>query len=188
MLRKDFDVTVVAQLESGLAALEFCEREQPEILILDLMLPELCGTEVLRRLRENGGPTRALIFAGPCDAALVLRALKSKPAAFVSKSDSLETFREAVGAMLHGCSFFTPFASKFLFDASTPDEQRDLSHREREVLQLIAEGRSNKEIATRLSVSVKTVENHRGNLKCKLGLRTTADLTRYAIRHGLIKL
>ena len=177
---------VVARACTGIDALEACRRHAPDLLVLDLMLPELCGIEVMRRLRAEVR-TRILVFSGSCDQETMMRALRCRPHAFVEKKDTLSTLTEAIAAVIRGANYYTGSAAALLYEAGTMSRDAQwLSDRETEVLQMIAEGLSSKEIANRLTLAVKTVENHRGNLMRKLSVHNTAGLTRYAIRSGLL--
>jgi len=185
MLRRQPGIAIVAETSGGLQAIEVCLRIRPDLLIMDLVLPELGGIEVLRRLRNVWPKLRVLIYSGDALQPTFLAALRSRPQGFVQKSDSLETLEEALRIVMGGGSYLTPFITNLL-DVSLPDELRGLTAREREVVQMVAEGRSSKEIAGLLGVASRTVEHHRVHVRHKLGLRDVASLTRFAIRAGLI--
>jgi DNA-binding NarL/FixJ family response regulator len=187
MLANDLHHEVIGHASSGVEALEMCRKNKPDLLILDLVLPELCGVELLRRAGVLQPRPRLLVFSTTFDPNIIVEALRCAPDGFVMKTDSLQSLREAIGALLRGGSYFTSHASEHLFRLKT-QHNRELSLRQREVLQLIAEGRSSKEISTRLSLSVKTVENHRTHLMEKLDLHTVAALTRYAVKLGLVSI
>jgi DNA-binding NarL/FixJ family response regulator len=176
---------VVAEAHDGRGALDVFKRVKPDIAILELALPGLCGKEVLRRTRVEVPGTRVLVFSGTLNQTLVLDALKSHPHGFVHKRDSLGTFFEALRAVAAGRSYYSNFASALLSNSfSGPSYQ--LTSREMEVLQLVAESCSSKEIAARLGLAPKTVENHRAHIMDKLQVHDTAALTRYALRNGLV--
>ena len=185
MLRRQPGIAIVAETSGGLQAIEVCLRIRPDLLIMDLVLPELGGIEVLRRLRNVWPKVRVLIYSGDALQSTFLAALRSRPQGFVQKSDSWETVEEALRIVMGGGSYLTPFITNLL-DVSLPDELRGLTAREREVVQMVAEGRSSKEIAGLLGVASRTVEHHRVHVRHKLGLRDVASLTRFAIRAGLI--
>ena len=184
MLRRQPGIAIVAETSGGLQAIEVCLRIRPDLLIMDLVLPELGGIEVLRR-RNVWPKLRVLIYSGDALQSTFLAALRSRPQGFVQKSDSWETVEEALRIVMGGGSYLTPFITNLL-DVSLPDELRGLTAREREVVQMVAEGRSSKEIAGLLGVASRTVEHHRVHVRHKLGLRDVASLTRFAIRAGLI--
>ena len=185
VLTRETGYDVVGEAGTGLRALEMCGRLTPDVVVLDLVLPELCGLQVLRRLREDKARSRVLIFSGTANQALIVQALKCHPHGFVEKSDTLQTFWEALRAVAAGGIYLSPYASALLGDARS-DDSLDLTRREQEILQLVAESRSSKEIAARLGIALKTVENHRAHLMAKLHLHDIAALTRYAVRNGLV--
>jgi len=185
VLTREPEYDVVGEAGSGLRALELCGRLSPDVVVLDLVLPELCGIEVLRRLHEDKARSRVLIFSGSLNQVQIVQALKCHPHGFVEKSDTLQTFREALRAVAGGGVYLTAYASALLADVRSQDSL-DLTRREQEILQLVAESRSSKEIAARLGIAVKTVENHRAHVMDKLHLHDVAALTRYAVRTGLV--
>ncbi len=186
-LARSGDYQVIGEADTGLKAVALCNRVKPEVMVLDLMLPELSGLEVLRRVQAECPKTRVLVFSAACNETLLLDVLRAQPAGFVTKGDSLKTFREALDAVRMGANYFAPHAARHLFDSRQERlENGELSPRERQILQRIAESRSSKEIATELGISLKTVENHRAHVMEKLRLHDVAGLTRYAVRNGLI--
>ena len=187
ILRREPAYEIVGEAGTGMKALEICASQQPDLMILDLVLPELSGTEVMRRLGLLHPLLRVLVYSGTFNHALVIEALRCKPHGFVEKSDTLDTLRQAISTVASGGSYFTQYAADFFKSAHTvPCETCDLTAREREILQLVAEGQSNKDISRRLGVANKTVENHRAHLMGKLHIHDIASLTRYAVRHGII--
>lgn len=190
VLKREGRWDIVGTTHSGLRALDLCRELHPDVLVLDLMLPEMSGTDVLRQLRKEMPEQRVLVYTGSMSPALMMEALECHPNGYVEKGDSLAMLREALEAVAGGCLFFTPVAAQWLTtgEARGRSFEGPLSSREREIVKWIAEGLSNKDIARRLGIAVKTVENHRANLMLKLGLRDTAALTRYALKHGLIRL
>ena len=187
VLKREPAYDVVGEAGTGLKALQICASLRPDLVILDLVLPELSGTEVIRRMSATLPDMRILIYSGTFNHALIIEALKCRPHGFVEKSDTLQTLREAISTVASGGSYFTQCAATFLASSLTnASETFDLTAREREVLQMVAEGRSSKEISTRLGVSSKTVENHRAHLMGKLRVHDVAGLTRFAVRHGIV--
>jgi DNA-binding NarL/FixJ family response regulator len=187
MLASDGVYQVVGEAGTGFETVKLCRTLKPDLLILDLILPELNGLEVLRELRNSGSDSRFLIYSGTQNEALISAALRARPHGFVHKRDSLATFRDALRAVSAGCCFFTPFATQLLDARSSGQvEETGLTDRERAVLQMIAEGMSNKEMADRLAIACKTVEHHRAHLMEKLNLHDVAHLTRYAVRLGIV--
>ena len=187
VLAREGPYEVIGEAGNGFEALKACRHLKPRLVILDLVLPELNGVEVLRTLRPELRETRFLVYSGALNTGLVVEALKTRPHGFVHKSDSLPTFREALRAVVGGCSYFTPFATKLMDEEEhTSAACAMLTDRERAVLQMIAEGMSNKEMANRMSIAPKTVEHHRAHVMEKLGMHDVATLTRYAIRLGIV--
>jgi DNA-binding NarL/FixJ family response regulator len=188
ILSRESQYEVVGEAGTGLAALHVCGMLRPDLVILDLMLPELSGPEVIRRMRAASPASRVLVYTGTFNRPLIIEALRCKPAGYVDKADSLALLREAISVVASGGSYFAACASVFLREARMGAGGADsvLTDREREVLQLVAEGKSSKEISSRLGVTSKTVENHRAHLMRKIDVHDIAGLTRYAVRHGIV--
>lgn len=185
MLRRESGFQIAGEAATGLQALSVCREIAPEVVIVDLVLPELSGSEVTRRLRTSLPDTRVLVFTGSSDRQCLSAALQARPHGLVLKSDPLDTVREAIHVISKGGRYFSSIAESMMQDMPFQMASR-LTEREREVLQLIAESCSTKEIATRLNISPKTVENHRQHLMEKLRLHDIAALTRYAVRRGWV--
>jgi len=177
---------IVAEAGTGLEALELYPQAKPHLVILDLMLPELSGLSVLQHLREKARQIRTLVYSGTTHQELILEALRLQPHGFVFKQDPWSEFRDALVKVTNGCRYFTAYAAGILDEAAPATEKQALTERETSVLQMIAESYGNKEIASRLNISPKTVEHHRANLMQKLRLRDVAALTRHAIKLGLV--
>jgi len=181
---------LVGLAKDGQAALEQCLRLKPRVLVLDIDLPVMTGLEVARRLVEAGSPTQIVVFTSNTDAATLRRTMETGVKGIVEKPASLNVLLQAIASVAQGRAFFGPAIIQVMQQAfanrvatSTPDQ---LTARERQVLQLIAEGRSNKEVASALGISLKTAENHRHHIMTKLNARNGADLTREAFRLGLL--
>lgn len=183
---------VIAETGDGQAAYTLCLETKPDFVILDIMLPGLNGAEVLRRFAKHLKTTRVLVFSGYQNPSLVRELLQAGAHGFVEKSAPLSELKKGINIVANGGSYFGPEVAQLLRDAvANPQAARTptveiLTAREREILQLIAESYSTKEVASKLDISVKTAENHRTNLMKKLDLHDVASLTRYAIEHGLI--
>lgn len=182
---------VIIESGDGLEGCEACIEQKPEFVILDVMLPNLNGTEILRRFRQDLPDTQVLIFSGYQSPSLVRELLQAGAHGFVEKSAPLSELRKGIEIIASGGSYFGPEVALLLRDAMADPKSNDsginiLTKREREILQLIAESHSTREIAAKLEISVKTAENHRTNLMRKLDLHDVASLTRYAINNGLI--
>jgi two-component system response regulator NreC len=180
---------VVGQTDKCSDVVSECERLQPQLLILDLNLQDGDGLEVAAAVRERAPQTHLLIFSAQTDAVTIRRALEVGACGFVEKTVDIETLDRAIAAVSLGQAFFGECVLQILpgivrGQHEQPVEQ--LSAREREVLGLVAGGHSSKVIAQQLGISVRTVENHRSNIMHAIGARNTADLTREALRRGLV--
>ena len=185
VLARDGAYSVVGEAATGFEALKACRRFRARLVVLELVIPELNGVELIRALRREMSETRVLIYSRTENREIIVEALRARPHGFVHKTDALATFTEALGAVTRGCSYFTPFATR-LFDSVGAEAWPPLSGRERAVLQMIAEGLSSKEMAYRLEIAPKTVEHHRSHLMEKLDVHHVAGLTRYAMKLGLV--
>lgn len=192
VLQADGDVQVVAQAANGVEALEKALRTRPDIVVADLSMPGLNGIEVVRRLRESLPATRVLVLTMHQEDEYVLQAVRAGASGYLVKDSAAAELLAAVRSLHAGRGYFGPQAARALADQLQHPERvlgdpyGRLTAREREVLHLIAEGMTTKEIARRLAISVKTAENHRGRVLAKLGMRNTAELVRYALRKGLL--
>jgi DNA-binding NarL/FixJ family response regulator len=186
VLCRDGSYEVVAESASGIEGLRQWRELRPSLVILDLILQEMGGVEVLRTLRAESRETRVIVFSSTLHRELTLEALQAQPHGFVHKQDSLATLREALVAVSKGCSYFTPMATEIWRNGGDAGGKGNLSERERTVLKMVAEGFSSKEVAHCLSLSAKTVEYYRTTLMQKLKLRDITALTRYAVKCGLV--
>lgn len=184
---------IVAETGDGLDAVRLVERLQPDLLILDLVLPGLSGLDVLAIIHKRSPRTRVVILSGYDKEEFVLQALKGGASAYLFKGCESSHVLEALRRVMAGQRYLSPQISGRAFDAyqekaeaSPPDPHDLLTPRERQAFQLAAEGCSNAEIAGRLSISPRTAEMHRANAMRKLGLRTQVQLIRYAIRRGMV--
>jgi len=187
-------ITVVGEAADGLEAARLCEEHQPDIVILDIGMPKLSGIEVAARAQRLDRPPGVIILSVHGDESYIMRALAAGARAYLLKSATDEDLIPAVRAVASGKPFFSPAVTAVLVEdyvrrlqqRGLTDSYHLLTDREKEVLQLLAEGRSNKEVATLLDLSLSTVETHRGNLMQKLSLHNTAEIVLYAVRKGLI--
>jgi DNA-binding NarL/FixJ family response regulator len=185
---------VVAEASDGLEALTLCEQHQPDLVILDIGMPKLSGIEVAARSQKFRRPPRVIILSVHGDEAYIMRALAAGARAYLLKSATDEDLIPAVRAVASGKPFFSPGVTAVLVEdyvrrlqqRGMTDSYDLLTDREKEVLQLLAEGRSNKEVAALLDLGLSTVETHRSNLMQKLSLHNTAEIVLYAVRKGLI--
>jgi len=191
VLRKSGDFDVVAECGDGHSATATCLEMKPDLVILDVMLPGLNGVQVLKSISKHLPNTRVLVFSGFPNPSIVQELLRAGAHGFVEKMASLAELRKGIQAVADGGIYFGPAVTALLREAVVGPHRtigrnyESLTAREREILTLIAEGFSNKEIAAKLGVSVKTAENHRTNLMKKLNLHDIASLTRFAIQHGM---
>ncbi|MFL6736972.1 MAG: response regulator [Sphingomonas sp.] len=182
---------VVAEAASGHAAIEEARRTQPDIAIVDYSLPELNGLDLTLALKRELPRLEILIYTMHARDEIITGILKAGARGYVMKSDSEEHLLAALDALAVRRPYFSGAVSEALLEQFLQSNRHlnvgVLTHREREVVQLIAEGKINKQIADTLVISVKTVETHRASAMHKLKLKTTADLVRYAIRNSLIE-
>jgi len=191
LLERDEQCQVVGQAEDGLQALELVRRLKPDVLLVDLSMPGLNGLEVVRRTTSEVENCLALVLTMHEEEEYVIHAVRAGAAGFLLKDSAGSELLKAVHSLASGRSYFASHAARVLAQQmqqpSTPleDPYRDLTAREREVFHLVVEGLTTKEIARRIDTSVKTAENHRARVLDKLGVSNTAQLIRYAVRHGL---
>jgi DNA-binding NarL/FixJ family response regulator len=193
LLGAEPDFSIVGEASDGLEALEILERSQPDILILDLMMPGINGLEVARQASKCSPRTSVVVLSMHTNEAYVIEALRAGARAYVLKSSTSDELVRAIREAVAGRRYLSAPLSEHAIEAYTQkaeaaamDPYEMLTDRERVVLQLAAEGHTSAEIAVRLSISPRTAETHRSNLMHKLGLRTQSDLIRYAIRRGVL--
>ncbi len=190
------DWSIVAEAADGREACELAARHTPDIAVLDLSMPERNGLDVTRELRVSTPKTRILIVTAHESEQLIREVLDAGAMGYVLKSDAGRVLVQAVQALLDERPFFTSKVARFVLDGylrSAEDAQTHpgtmaLSPRERHIVQLLAEGNNNKEVARALQLSVKTVETHRSNIMRKMEFGSLADLVRYAIRNKIVDL
>lgn len=191
MLEQRPDIDVVGEAANGRDALSIARRTRPDIAIVDYSMPGISGGNLTLELKRGNPSIQVMIFTMLDREDSILAALQAGARAFVFKSDPQSHVLEAVDALSIRRPYFSPSISSTLlatFFQSGPEKSATaLTLREREVVQLIAEGKINKGVAETLNISVKTVETHRASAMLKLNAKTTAELVRYAIRNGLIE-
>jgi len=193
LLEVEPDLRVAGEAADGLEAVKLVEQEKPEVLIVDWMMPGLGGLEVIRQVRNRSPQTRCIVLSMHANEAYVLEALKNGASGYVLKEESHTAMVEAVRAVTAGRRYLSPPLSEKIIErflsggeAAAEDSYETLTDREREVLHLAAEGRTNSEIADRLFVSPRTVETHRAHLMQKLGLKNQTELIRFALKRGIL--
>ena len=188
------DLRVVAEAANGAEAVERAIREKPDVVLLDLTMPGPGGSglAVVRTLRDRAPEARVLILSVHDDREYVLESVRAGAHGYLRKDSSPAEIRQAIHAVCAGDSFFSPPVARHLAAAVQDGGQRStgslaaLTARERDVLVGVASGRTNRETAAALGISVRTVETHRDSLMRKLGIHTVAELTRFALEHRLI--
>jgi two-component system response regulator NreC len=194
LLAAETDFKIVGETGDGQTATQLVEQLQPDVLVLDLMLPGVGGLEVIREVRQRAPRTRVVILSMHANEAYVLGALQAGAVAYVLKKSGAAELQAAIRAAWSGRRYLSPPLSEAAIQAyveksrATPDPYQTLTAREREVLQLMVQGLTSAEIAARLVISLRTVEMHRGRVMHKLGLDKKTDLIRYAIKKGLLPL
>jgi DNA-binding NarL/FixJ family response regulator len=194
LLEHEPGLEVIAEASDGREAIEVAQREHPHVVIMDIGMPNLNGIEAARHISETLRDTQIVVLTVHADEAYLLSALKAGARGYVLKSSAESEVVNAVRAVSQGKAFFSPKVSRILADDYTRYLQREevedpyelLTSREREILQLLAEGASNKDVATVLSLSPTTVICHRQHIFQKLNLHSLADLILYAVRKGVI--
>jgi DNA-binding NarL/FixJ family response regulator len=196
LLEQERDIEVVGEAETGRQAVQLIRKLRPAVVVMDIAMPLLNGLEATRQIRRDFPDTKVLILSAHSDDAYVERGVALGAAGFLLKQTSSDTLATAIREVQKGNTFFSPSVSKRLrardqksLDRRGRLQKRNnrLSPREAEVLQLIAEGKPNKQIAEELGVRFKTVDKHRQQLMAKLNIHDISGLTRYAIRAGIIE-
>lgn len=189
------DIEVIAEVADGRAAVEAIAQHQPDVAIMDLGMPELNGVDATRQVRKDFPGTQVLILSMHSGEEYVRPAIRAGASGYLLKGSGLSDLVSAVHAVSRGDAFFSPAIAKIVLHDSRRDGRPGgkepqpgdaLTNREREILQLVAEGKSSPEIARQLNLSVKTVEGHRGRIMAKLDVHHVAGLVRHAIRIGLV--
>lgn len=194
LLEQQPDLTVVGEASDGREAVALVASQRPNVLVMDIGMPSLNGIEAAAQITQSNPEAAIVMLSMHSDESYVLRALKAGAKGYLLKDSAEADLIRAVHAVAEGKSFFSPAVSKVLLDdyvrklkrSGTEDPYDLLTPREREVLQLVAEGKSNKEVAQLLNLSVYTVETHRSNIMEKLNLHGVPELILYAVRKGII--
>jgi DNA-binding NarL/FixJ family response regulator len=193
VLEAEPDLRVIGEAGNGLEVVRLAGRLHPDVLVLDLMMPGLNGLEVIRSVKKLVPKTHVVVLSMHANEAYVLEALKNGASAYVLKDSSADELVKAVREAAANRHYLSPPLSDSAIEAyvesagaTAMDAYDSLTSREREVLQLAAEGHTNAEIGKRLFISPRTVEIHRANMMQKLGLRSQTNLIRYALKRGIL--
>ena len=184
---------LVGAVEDGRALLDSAEKLQPDIAIIDLSMPLLNGIDAATQLKKICPDTKIIIVTMHADTEYVRSAFEAGASAYVLKRSAVDELEQAMQAVMAGRSYITPLVTREVLDvflsttADTLTRTRTLTTRQREVLQLLAEGRTAKEIGATLNISSRTVEFHKSQVLTQLNLQTTADLVKYALTHGIVQ-
>ncbi len=196
LLESDHDIKVVGQAVTGREAVALAQKLRPDIIIMDIAMPLLNGLEATRQILQANPAAKVLILSGHSDDAYIERTSALGAVGYLIKQTTGQFLAEAIREVAKGNTYFSPSITERRLAMEQKSASRKgrpagsasrLTAREAEVLQLVAEGKSNKQVATELDISIKTVEKHRDHLMQKLGIHDTAGLTRYAVEIGVIQ-
>lgn len=196
LLETEADIEVVGEAVTGREAVEMVRKLRPDVVVMDIAMPSLNGLEATQQIRLISPDTRVLILSAHSDDAYVEKAMALGAAGFLIKQSSIHVLKDAIREACKGNVFYSPEVARHLHNRHSESKDRknapvgkaaSLTPREAEVLQLVAEGKANKQVAAELGISIKTVEKHRDHLMRKLAIHDTAGLTRYAISAGIIE-
>ena len=195
LIEKHSSMEVIAEAENGIQTLEIARREKPDVIIMDIAMPDINGIEATRQLKSEMTDIKIVALSMHSDRRFVTEILKAGASAYVLKQSAFEDLEKAIKTVMVNRTFLSAdiletVVSDYVSQLTKSEYEayRQLSDRERQVLQLIAEGNSTKEIAYKLHVSVKTIESHRQNIMTKLSIHNLAGLTKFAVREGLTSL
>ena len=194
-LLEDRGFEVAGEAEDGRSAVRLAKQLKPDAVIIDISMPGLNGIEATRQIHQNFPEVKIIVLSMRADSRAILAALAAGASAYLLKEAAFEEMVTALGAALKGQTYISPAIAHVVvqnsvehWSANPGYLRHGISGREREILQLVAEGRSSKEMAASLFVSVKTIETHRKQIMNKLNLHSVAELTKYAIREGVTSL
>ena len=195
LLQNEPGIEIVGEASDGREALNLCQTLQPDLAILDIAMPQLNGIEVAAQAIRHNPQLRVIMLSMHAHESYVIRSLTAGAKGYLLKDATEEDLVPAVRAVSQGRSFFSPAIShilaedyvRYLQQSGQEDSYSLLTDREKEILQLLAEGRSNKEVASLLGIGLSTVETHRAKTMQKLALHNTAELVLYAVRKGIVQ-
>lgn len=193
MIEKEPDMTVIGETQDGLTTVDLARKLAPDVVVMDVSMPDLNGIEATRKIIKTNPNLKVVALSGHIDQHFVREMFTAGAVAYIHKQGASDELIRAIRDVMAGKKYISPDAARGIVDSYLKRPQAPntapvfaaLTEREREVLQLIAEGRSTKDMGGALGVSIKTVETHRHNIMEKLNLRSVAELTKYAIREGI---
>lgn len=191
ILAKDDDCVVVGEASNGIEAVEKAFELEPQIAVIDISMPELNGMEVVKRIHQKLPDCRILVLTMHEEDEYVIHMVRAGASGYLLKDSASEELIQAVKTLASGKSYFSQYAAQVLANQYTQPEKwsdpyKNLTKREREVFHLVVDGKTTKEIAKILDISVKTAENHRGKVLDKLNVANSAELVKYAAQHKLL--
>jgi two-component system response regulator NreC len=194
LVTHETDWEVCATASTGREALELAQQHQPDVAVLDLSMPELSGIDLVRDFKRHLPKVELVLFSAEESEEMIEQLFAAGVKSFIAKADASDSLIAAIRAAAQHRPYFTSQTARIVFarfenkaSAASHGSGEKLTPREREIIRLIAKGKSNKEVASFLGVSTRTVETHRATLMRKLGMRSTAELVRYAIRNRIIQ-
>ncbi|PIE00642.1 MAG: DNA-binding response regulator [Acidobacteria bacterium] len=193
---QELDLGVVALAENGREAVKLAQKYDPDIIIMDISMPELNGIEAVRKIIKEKPQQKILTLSMHADKHYIIGMLRAGVSGYVLKTNAFEELACAIRQVAEGNFYVSPEITGVVIDTAindanssdTEEKEKELSSREVEVLQFIAEGKDNSYMADKMGISKRTVEIHRQNLRKKLGIDTVAELTRYAVKRGIVSL
>lgn len=195
LIERENDLELVGMATNGRQALQMTRKLKPDVVIMDISMPDLNGIDATSQIVDEVPDVKVIALSMHSEKLLIDGMLRAGAAGYLLKESAFEELIKAIRIVCAGKKYLSPDVTDIVLrDYLSPSkdnadpQMQDLTLREREVLQLIAEGGTTKEVASRLNISIKTVESHRGRIMEKLGLHTVAELTKYAVRHGITSL